>query len=40
VIAMTTATITTDAETGEATLSWVADDERGREIRDRGDREA
>lgn len=32
VIAMTAATITTDADTGETTLSWVADDERGREL--------
>jgi len=32
VIAMTAATITTDGETGETTLSWVADDERGREL--------
>jgi len=39
VIAMTAATITIDPDTGETTLSWVADDERGREPRDRGDRE-
>jgi hypothetical protein len=32
VIAMTAATITTDADTGETTLSWVAGDERGREL--------
>ena len=32
VIAMTAATITNDADTGETTLSWVADDERGREL--------
>jgi hypothetical protein len=32
VIAMTAATITTDADTGETTLSWVADDERAREL--------
>jgi hypothetical protein len=32
VIAMTAATITADPETGETTLSWVADDERGREL--------
>ncbi len=32
VTAMTAATITTDADTGETTLSWVADDERGREL--------
>jgi hypothetical protein len=29
---MTTATVTADPDTGEATLSWVADDERGREL--------
>jgi hypothetical protein len=29
---MTAATITTDPDTGETTLSWVADDERGREL--------
>jgi hypothetical protein len=32
VIAMTAATITTDRDTDETTLSWVADDERGREL--------
>jgi hypothetical protein len=32
VIAMTAAAITTDPDTGESTLSWVADDERGREL--------
>jgi hypothetical protein len=32
VIVMTTATITTDTETSETTLSWIADDERGREL--------
>ena len=32
VIAMTTATISTDPESGETTLSWIADDERGREL--------
>lgn len=32
VIAMTAATITTDTDTGETTLSWIADDERGREL--------
>lgn len=32
VIAMTAATITTDTETSETTLSWIADDERGREL--------
>lgn len=32
VIAMTAATVTTDPDTGETTLSWVADDERGREL--------
>jgi hypothetical protein len=32
VIPMTDATITTDPDTGETTLSWVADDERGREL--------
>lgn len=32
VIAMTAATISTDSETDETTLSWVADDERGREL--------
>jgi hypothetical protein len=32
VIAMTAATITTDPDTGETTLSWVAGDERGREL--------
>ena len=32
VIAMTAATITSDPDTGETTLSWVADDERGREL--------
>jgi hypothetical protein len=30
VIAMTAATITTDPDTGETTLSWIAGDERGR----------
>jgi hypothetical protein len=35
---MTAATITTDADTGETTLSWVADDNASR-ARDRGDRE-
>lgn len=29
VIAMTLATISTDPETGAATLSWIGDDERG-----------
>ena len=32
VIAMTAATITTDPDTSETTLSWIADDERGREL--------
>jgi hypothetical protein len=32
VISMTAATVTADADTGETTLSWVADDERGREL--------
>jgi hypothetical protein len=32
VIAMTAATITTDRDTNETTLSWVAYDERGREL--------
>jgi hypothetical protein len=32
VIAMTAATISADPDTGETTLSWVADDERGREL--------
>jgi hypothetical protein len=32
VIAMTAATITSDPDTGETTLTWVADDERGREL--------
>ncbi len=32
VIAMTAATITADPDTGETTLSWVAADERGREL--------
>jgi hypothetical protein len=32
VIAMTAATIFNDSDTGETTLSWVADDERGREL--------
>jgi hypothetical protein len=29
---MTAATISTDPESGETTLSWIADDERGREL--------
>jgi hypothetical protein len=29
---MTATTITSDADTAETTLSWVADDERGREL--------
>ena len=29
---MTAATITTDEETGDTTLSWVGSDERGREL--------
>jgi hypothetical protein len=29
---MTAATINTDPESGETTLSWIADDERGREL--------
>ena len=32
VITKTSATITTDPDTGETTFSWVADDERGREL--------
>ena len=32
VIAMTAANITTDRDTNETTLSWVAYDERGREL--------
>ena len=32
VIAMTAATITADPDTDETTLSWVAEDERGREL--------
>jgi hypothetical protein len=32
VIAMNAATITDDPDTGETTLSWVAGDERGREL--------
>jgi hypothetical protein len=32
VIAMTPATIFEDPESGEITLSWIADDERGREL--------
>lgn len=32
VIAMTLATISTDPETGAATLSWIGDDERGRSL--------
>jgi hypothetical protein len=32
VIAMTPATITVDPETEETTLSWVANDERDREL--------
>jgi hypothetical protein len=32
VIATTAATISTDPDTGETTLSWVADDERRREL--------
>jgi hypothetical protein len=32
VIAMTPATVTTDPDTGEMTLSWIAGDERGREL--------
>ncbi len=32
VIALTAATITTDSDTAETTLTWVADDERGREL--------
>ncbi len=32
VIAMTAATNTTDPDAGETTLSWAADDERGREL--------
>jgi hypothetical protein len=32
VIAMPAATITTDPDTNETTLSWVAYDERGREL--------
>lgn len=32
VIATSTATITTDPSTGDTTLSWVARDERGREL--------
>jgi hypothetical protein len=32
VISMTAATITTDRDTNETTLSWVAYDERGREL--------
>jgi hypothetical protein len=32
VIAMTAATITTDEQTAETTLSWIGPDERGREL--------
>jgi hypothetical protein len=32
VITMTAATITTDPDTGDTTLSWVGEDERGREL--------
>jgi hypothetical protein len=32
VISTTDATVTTDPETGATVLSWVADDERGREL--------
>jgi hypothetical protein len=32
VISMTEATIATDPHTGATVLSWVADDERGREL--------
>lgn len=32
VIAMTVATITTEPDTGDTTLSWVGKDERGREL--------
>ena len=32
VICTTDATITTDPDTGATVLSWVADDERGREL--------
>ena len=32
VISTTDATITTDPDTGATVLSWVADDERGREL--------
>jgi hypothetical protein len=35
---MTPATVITDPDTGEATLSWIAGDERGREARDHGNR--
>ena len=32
VIAMTAATMTTDEEAGDTTLSWIGADERGREL--------
>jgi hypothetical protein len=32
VIAMTVANLTADPQTGDATLSWIGPDERGREL--------
>lgn len=32
VIAMTSANVTTDTESGDTTLSWIGPDERGREL--------
>ncbi len=31
-IAMTAANVTTDPETGDTTLSWIGNDDRGREL--------